>query len=77
MQIKDVDAIKVRGDPMVGEAGWNIDRITITNERSGEKKVFPVFTSIERNTEYIFNAKDASVPQKSNEERKCILYFIN
>jgi hypothetical protein len=72
MQIKDVDSIKIRGDAMVGENGWNIDRVIVTNNSTGKKKVFPVFSSIVRNTEYSFDANDASLPQMALRKSKCV-----
>jgi hypothetical protein len=50
---------------MLGEDGWKIDRITVTNEKTGDKKVVPVFTSIARNNVYTFKANDVCLPHKS------------
>jgi hypothetical protein len=76
MQIKDVDSIKIRGDAMVGENGWNIDRIIVTNNRTEKRKVFPIFTSIVRNTEYTFYAHDVSLPQMTFRESKCVFISL-
>ncbi|XP_060586275.1 allene oxide synthase-lipoxygenase protein-like [Ruditapes philippinarum] len=65
-----IDELEIRGDSMIGERGWNIDRLTVTNKNTGAQSVFPVFTNIKSDQTYTFNINDVSLPQQSSNKKE-------
>ncbi|XP_053397819.1 polyunsaturated fatty acid 5-lipoxygenase-like isoform X2 [Mercenaria mercenaria] len=69
-KIKNVTGVKVRGDMMVGKAGWNIDKFTVTNNKTGQQNVIPVFTNIKSERTYTFLVDDVSLPQMDSRRER-------
>ncbi|XP_045182594.2 polyunsaturated fatty acid 5-lipoxygenase-like [Mercenaria mercenaria] len=71
---QNITGVYLRGDKSVGETGWNIDRITVTNDTTGEETIIPIFTNIRAGRIYKFIADDDALPQSASmlqkEDRK-------
>ncbi|XP_045195885.2 polyunsaturated fatty acid 5-lipoxygenase-like [Mercenaria mercenaria] len=71
-KIRNIDGIEIRGDAMVGKDGWNIDKVMVTNNKTGVETVLPVFANIRSDRTYKFMTDDLSLPHLSSkkEDRK-------